>query len=135
MFPGFEKLLFMCDKNGITIPDEDHKKRIIEFIKQNHDPGLSLTAKVEREDANTIKITDGIKTADGFPVYKPEANCYYIALPARLRRAAAEYGRAAEMDFKEPVMSKVVIVLPAASAYASTAASTRGTLSPTCTTR
>ena len=34
------------------------KKRIIEFIIHNYDPKLSLTAKIEKTDAKTIKITD-----------------------------------------------------------------------------
>lgn len=37
---------------------EKDKKRIIEFIIHNYDPKLSLTAKIEKTDANTIKITD-----------------------------------------------------------------------------
>ncbi|MGE5457580.1 MAG: hypothetical protein ACM3RX_04435 [Methanococcaceae archaeon] len=38
------------------------KKRIIEFIIHNYDPKLSLTAKIEKTDAKTVKITDGKST-------------------------------------------------------------------------
>lgn len=37
---------------------EKDKKRIIEFIIHNYDPKLSLTAKIEKTDEKTIKITD-----------------------------------------------------------------------------
>lgn len=38
------------------------KKRIIEFIIHNYDPKLSITAKIEKTDAKTVKITDGKST-------------------------------------------------------------------------
>jgi hypothetical protein len=53
-----EEHLFRWDEVKWGEVTEKDKKRIIEFIIHNYDPKLSLTAKIEKTDANTIKITD-----------------------------------------------------------------------------
>ena len=50
--------LFRWDEVKWEEVTEKDKKRIIEFIIHNYDPNLSLTAKIEKTDAKTIKITD-----------------------------------------------------------------------------
>lgn len=55
---GFEKRLFsLHDEDGITVENDD-KIRIIEFIKQNFYPLLSLTSIVEKAGKERIKILD-----------------------------------------------------------------------------
>ena len=58
MVIGIKEHLFRWDEVKWEEVTEKDKKRIIEFIIHNYDPGLSLTAKVEKIDAKTIKITD-----------------------------------------------------------------------------
>lgn len=53
-----EEHLFRWDEVKWEEVTEKDKKRIIDFIIHNYDPKLSLTAKVEKIDAKTIKITD-----------------------------------------------------------------------------
>ena len=53
-----EEHLFRWDEVKWGEVTEKDKKRIIEFIIHNYDPKLSLTAKIEKTDANTIKVTD-----------------------------------------------------------------------------
>lgn len=50
--------LFRWDEVKWEEVTEKDKKKIIEFIIHNYDPNLSSTAKIEKTDAKTIKITD-----------------------------------------------------------------------------
>jgi len=53
-----EEHLFRWDEVKWEEVTEKNKKRILDFIIHNYDPKLSLTAKIEKTDAKTIKITD-----------------------------------------------------------------------------
>jgi hypothetical protein len=54
----FKEYLFRWDEVKWEEVTEKDKKKIIEFIIHNYDPNLSLTAKIEKIDEKTIKITD-----------------------------------------------------------------------------
>jgi hypothetical protein len=55
---GLKEHLFRWDEFEWEEVTEEDKKRIIKFIIHNYDPKLSQTAKIEKTDAKTIKITD-----------------------------------------------------------------------------
>jgi hypothetical protein len=57
-----EEHLFRWDKVKWEEVTEKDKKRIVGFIIHNYDPKLSLAAKIEKTNENTIKITDGKST-------------------------------------------------------------------------
>jgi hypothetical protein len=53
-----EEHLFRWDEVNWEEVTEKDKTRIIEFLIHNYDPKLSLSAKIEKIDPKTIKITD-----------------------------------------------------------------------------
>ena len=100
----FKEHLFRWDEVKWEEITEKDKKKIKEFIIHNYDPKLSLTAKIEKTDSKTIKITD-------------EKNTIYLMLEAdkgkmniRIAEKTDELIVKKDIDKKD---SKEFIVYPA----------------------